>query len=258
MHTVISILRYVPLPNLSELEVRFPITHDFGGFFPNRINSLQIPIEDILQHLRYLELCVCAYTNSADQRHWQTPVLPEYAALPNGTYTPHLFRMIENAPKLESLTLSSVNILDIDFISFPSTLCLQSLHLGGVSISSHVLLSFINLSAHKIKYISFWLVKLKSGTWQQVLLQLCKLPRLLDINIDCGGYTLTGSSSHLADRLLPSPEYRPNIETLHHLDLAALGSLQWRVNSNRIAMGLQPFPDTDYRHVNKPSLEFEM
>lgn len=257
MGTVISILRYAPLPNLSELEVRFPITHDFGRFFPNRTNSLQIPIEDILQHLRHLELCVCAYTDSADQRHRQTPVLPEYAALPNGTYAPHLFRMVENAPKLESLILSSVNILDFDSVTFPSTLCLESLHLGGVSISSDVLLSLINQSAHKMKYISFWLVKLKSGTWQQVLLQLCKLPRLLDINIDYGGYTLTGSSSHLADRLLPSPECRPNIETMHTLDLTELGNLQWQVNSNRIAIGLQPFPDTDYRHINKPSLEFE-
>lgn len=164
MGTVISMLRYLPLPNLLELEVRFPITHDFGRFFPNKTNSLQTPIEDILQHLRHLELCVRAYTDSADQRHRQTPVLPEYAALPNSTYAPHLFRMVENAPNLESLILSSVNILDFDSVTFPSTLCLKSLHLGGVSISSDVLLSLVNQSAHRLKYISFWLVKLKSGT----------------------------------------------------------------------------------------------
>lgn len=62
MDTVISILRYLPLPNLSELEVTFPITHDFGRFFPNKTNSLQIPIGDILQHLRHLGLHVRAYT----------------------------------------------------------------------------------------------------------------------------------------------------------------------------------------------------
>lgn len=55
---------------------------------------------------------------------------------------------------------------------------------------------------------------------------MCKLPRLLDINIDYGGYTLTGSSSHLADRLLPRPECRPNIETMHNLDLTELSNLQ--------------------------------
>ncbi|KAJ5607072.1 hypothetical protein N7537_003691, partial [Penicillium hordei] len=89
--TVISIFCYIPLPSLSELEVRFPITHDFGRFFPNRPNSLQTPIEDIIQHLRHLGLYVCAYTDSADQRHKQTPVLPEYTAFPNSTYPPPIY-----------------------------------------------------------------------------------------------------------------------------------------------------------------------
>lgn len=257
MDTVISILRYLPLPNLSELEVTFPITHDFGRFFPNKTNSLQIPIGDILQHLRHLGLHVRAYTDSADQRYWQTPILPEYAALPNSTYAPDFFRMVESAPNLESLSLSSANVLDFDLVAFPPTLCLESLHLGGVSVSSDVLLSLINQSAHKMKYISFVLVKLKSGTWQQVLFQLCKLPRLLDINIDYSGYTLTGSSSHLADSLLPSPDAPLKIETLHDPDLTELDNIQWRVNLNRISMRLKPFPVTNNLYINKQSLEFE-
>lgn len=252
INTVVSILRDVPLRNLAELEVSFPVTHDFGRFFPNRINSLQIPIEDVLQQLRHLRLNVCAYTDSADQRYSHTPILSEYAALPNGTYAPHLFRMVESAPNLQSLMLSSLNILDIDSVAFPSPLCLQCLYLGGISISSHVLLSLISQSKQEMKYIEFWLVKLNSGTWEQVLLEMCELPRLLDINIDSVGYSLTGSSSDLATRLLPSPDCPTNIETWHYDDFTALGNLQRQINSHRVAIGLKPFPDTDYRHIKEP------
>lgn len=250
MDTVASVLRYVPLPSLTELEVKFPITHDFGRFFPNHPSSLQIPIGDIMKRLRHLGLYVCAYTNQRDQRFWRKPILPEYAALPNDTYAFQLFRMVELAPNLKSLAMHSVNILDIDVLAFQSSPSLRSLYLGGVSISSNVLLLLLNQSAKKIKYINFWLVKLKSGTWQQVLLHMCTLPLLLDINIDYSGYSPTGSSSHLAGRLPPSPEYRPNIETENSFDLPALGVLQRQVNSNRIATGFQPFPDTDYRYIN--------
>lgn len=250
MDTVASVLRYVPLPNLTELEIKFPITHDFGRFFPTNPSFLQIPTRDIVQRLRHLGLYVCAYTDQHDQRHWLTPILPEYAALPNDNFASRLFRIAEIAPNLESLAIHSVNILDIDFLAFPYSLCLRSLCLGGVSISSDILLLLFDQSAKRIKYIDFWLVKLKSGTWQQVLLHMCKLPLLLDINIDFGGYSTTGSSSHLASRIAPDPHYRPNIETENSLDFSALGVLQRQVNSNRIAAGFQPFPDTDYRHIN--------
>lgn len=155
MDTVVSTLRYVPLPKLTELEVSFPITHDFGRFFPNQTSCLQIPIRDITQRLRHLGLYVCAYTDSLDQRHRRSPVLPKYAALPNRTHAMQLFKMIEIAPNLQSLALNSVNILDIDLLAFPRSLCLRSLHLGGVSILCHVLLSLINQSLENLRYINF-------------------------------------------------------------------------------------------------------
>ena len=40
MQTVVRVLRYVPLPTLTELVVKFPITHDFGRLFPSRISPL--------------------------------------------------------------------------------------------------------------------------------------------------------------------------------------------------------------------------
>jgi hypothetical protein len=182
MDTVASVLRYVPLSNLTELEIKFPITHDFGRFFPIYPSSLQIPVGDIVQRLRHLGLSVCAYTDHRDQRFWSKTILSEYAVLPNDNFASRVFRIVEIAPNLESLTIHSVNILDIDFLAFPSSLCLRSLHLVGVSISSNTLLSLLNQFAKRIRYIDFWLVKLKSGTWQQVLLHMCKLPLLLDIN----------------------------------------------------------------------------
>jgi hypothetical protein len=251
MDTVTSVLRYVPLPNLKELEINFPITHDFGRFFPNYPSSLQIPIRDIVHRLRHLGLYVCAYTDQRDQRFWLKPILPENAALPNDHFASRVFRIVEIAPNLESLAIHSVNILDIDFLTFPSSLCLRSLQLGGVSISSITLLFFLlNQFAKRIRYIDFWFVKLKSGTWQQVLLHMCKLPLLLDINFDYVGYSPTGSSSHLASIRDPDPHCPLNIETEHSFDLPALGVLQRQVNSNRIAAGFQPFSGDDYRHMN--------
>lgn len=83
---------------------------------------------------------------------------------------------------------------------------------------------------------------------------MCHLPRLLDVNIDHSGYSLTGSSSDLALRLLPDPERPLNIETMYSFDNDALGNLQRQVNLNRVAIGLRPFPETDYRHMRSASL----
>lgn len=58
MEAVVSTLRYVPLLNLTELEVKFPITYDFGQFFPNQTSSVQIPVQDIIRSLRHLGVYV--------------------------------------------------------------------------------------------------------------------------------------------------------------------------------------------------------
>lgn len=105
-----------------------------------------------------------------------------------------------------------------------------------------------------MEYISLLTVKLKSGTWEQVLLELCKLPHLLDVDIDYSGYSAGGSSSHL-DQPLPSQDQHLQIETSQNPDWGVLGDLERRVNSNRIAMGLQPFGDGRYRHMDV-GLEF--
>lgn len=256
MDAVSSTLRYVPLPNLRELELRFPITYDFGRFFPTQTTSVRIPVEDVTQGLRHLGVYSCEYTDQRDQRYWLKPVLPEYAALPNNMYATRMLRMIEIAPNLQSFAIHSRDILDIDFLAFPPSLRLRCLDLAGVSVSCNNLLALIKQSIQRISYINFSLVKLNSGTWREVLVQMCQLPCLLDINIEGSGYSLTGTSSDIALRLLPEPDRPQDIETMDSFDVPALGNLQRHVNSNRIAFGLQPFPETDYRHINSASLEY--
>jgi hypothetical protein len=254
INTVTTALLYVPLPNLVELELCFPITHNFRHLFPAGASPLRTPIENILRPLRHLGLFVREYTGTQDQRYYREPVLPEYAALPTDTNSFHLFKMVELATNLESLAIGSTDYLSFD----PEPLSqnrLRCLYLNCVSISSDSLLAFIDQSKESIRYIELWQVKMDSGTWQHVLLELCGLPRLLDFVIKSSGYSFTGSSSHLAPGLLPPPDDPQDIETYNYLDNYALGNLQRRVNTNRVAAGFQPFSDFEYSYINRPSLE---
>lgn len=258
MDAVASILRYVPLSKLQELQLKFPVTHDYGRFFPAKSSPVQIPIQKYMKRLRYLGLYVCQYTDHQDEnrgRYWASPVLPEYVSVPNSEYATLMLQMVEMAPNLESLSINSLNILNIDLLTFPSSLSLRSLDLTGVSFSCDQILKILDQSDDRIRYINFSCVYLNSGTWRYILLRMCHLRHLLDINIDFGGYSLSGTSSSLAIKLFPHPERPRNIETDDYRDLDALGNLQRKVNLNRIALGLRPFPDTDYKHINKSPLE---
>ena len=54
INTVVAAIRYVPLLNLTELQVNFPITHDFGQLFSSKASTLRIPIEHVLRRPRHL------------------------------------------------------------------------------------------------------------------------------------------------------------------------------------------------------------
>lgn len=258
MDAVALILRYVPLSKLQELVVKFPITYDYGRFFPSQSSPVQIPIAKYMTRLRYLGLYTCQYTDHQDEnrgRYWASPVLPEYTAVPNNSHATQMFQMIEMAPNLQSLSINSLNILNIDVLAFPSSLSLRSLDLMGVSFSCNQILTVLDQSVDRISYINFSRVYLNSGTWRHILLRMCHLRHLLDINIDSSGYSLNGTSSGLAITIFPHPECPRNIETEDSRDLDALGNVQRQVNLNRIAFRLRPFPDTDYKHINIFPLE---
>lgn len=258
VNTIVAALRYVPLPNLTELEISFPITHDFGKLFNDKASPTRVPIEHVLGSLRHLSLSVTEYTDIIGQRYWRTPVSSANAALPNESYTIYLSRLVQAAVNLDSLAISSTDILNLDNIEFASSLRLRSLCLSSVSISSFRLTSLIEQCEDTVKRIHLNLVKLNSGTWRDVLMQMCKLPRLHFFFIESVGYSLTGSSSDLATRLLPQPDDPDDIETHDSFDLYALGNLQRQVNANRVAAGLPPISEYYYRHVRRHSLEFIM
>lgn len=106
-----------------------------------------------------------------------------------------------------------------------------------------------------MRYIELRQVKLDSGTWQHVQLKLCRLPHLLDFAIKSSGYSSTGSYSHLAHRLLPPIHDPEDIETYNDLGLYALANLQRRINTNRLAAGVEPVSDYICSFINRPSQE---
>jgi hypothetical protein len=250
--TVVSALRYVPLPKLEELEIRLPITRDFSQFTPPKITRLQIPIEKVMQGLRHLALHVCAYTKGMDGEDIPGPILPEHAEHPNNDYAYEMFSMLELATNLDSLKISSFNILDLDPFDIPSSLRLRCLHLEGVAISPEALLTLMNQSEETIRYINLYRVNLSSKTWYYVLLRMNKLFKLLDIQMEHCGYS--GSSAHLNG---DCRDIFQSIESCGFDDSMALGKLQRQVNANRVAAGLQPFSHLKYHWSPEPPAGLE-
>jgi hypothetical protein len=258
INTVVAALRYVPLLNLTALDITFPITYDFEQLICSDASALRIPIDSVLRNLRHLSLKVSQYTSHRGQRYWSTRVSPENAALPNDIYAIHLFRLVELAVNLNSLEICSTDLLSLDNIQFGRSLRLKSLDLTSVAVSSRTLLSLLEKCQESMRSVQLWRVELNSGTWQHVLLQMSKLPHLLDFAIGSSGYSSTGTSSHFALGFLPAPGKQQDIETTNFLDLHALGNLQRQVNANRTAAGISQISEFDYRHMQRQPLESVM
>ncbi|RAL11844.1 protease inhibitor [Aspergillus homomorphus CBS 101889] len=243
---IVNALRYVNLPYLEGLELYFPIAHDFGYFFPNHSTPLRIPMEDLLHGLKYLALHVTAFTKELGQRYLKTPVLPAHAALPNDLHAAHLLRLVELAPNLEALWISSTDVLPFYTIHFSPALHLTSLCLSRVLITFDHFHALIDQCKDSLKHIELSLVQLHSGTWYMVLTQLRQLPHLIDFSINSCGYPATGPNAHLVG-LLPARDDPEPLETMNSADYDGLWELRDFVNASRIALGLDPFECTDLR-----------
>ncbi|KAJ5927688.1 hypothetical protein N7516_009461, partial [Penicillium verrucosum] len=160
-------LCYVPLPNLTELELRLPMTNDFAPLFAENISTLRIPIEQTLSRLHYIGLHVYAQTN---QQSCAT----------------HLLRIVELSTSLISLSLSSTNYLSIDRLKLGPTVHLRFLSLHKVKISSRNLLNIFEQCSESMKYIELRHVKLEGGTWREILSAIDGLPNLYDFDISVG------------------------------------------------------------------------
>ncbi|CDM29095.1 unnamed protein product [Penicillium roqueforti FM164] len=160
-------LCYVPLPNLTELELQLPMTNDLAPLFAENISTLRIPIEQTLSRLHHLRLQVYAQTNQQ-------------------SCAAHLLSIAELSTSLTSLSLSSTNYLSIDRLKLGSTVRLQFLSLREVKISSQNLVNIIEQCSESMKYIELRHVKLETGTWREILSAMDSLPHLYDFDISVG------------------------------------------------------------------------
>ncbi|KAL2818782.1 hypothetical protein BDW59DRAFT_126510 [Aspergillus cavernicola] len=233
INTVARILCYVPLPNLSELEIEFPTTLGFDLLFPITTSALQIPIDQVMRRLRHINISIVP--------NW--PESPsDHLAFPDKSHTKHMFKLIEYATSLRSLSISgsAPTPLPLDHIKFPQSLRLRYLNFNAVSISLSNLLSLVNQCADCIEYITCWSVTLNSGDWQHFLSRLCQLrpPDLLNVFVHSCGYSRTGESSHLAPTVTPPYGDELDTETQNDGDIRVLATLERQVRANRAAAGL--------------------
>jgi Leucine-rich repeat (LRR) protein len=131
---ILMVLCYVPLPNLSELEIMLPMTNNFAPLFAEKISTLRIPIEQTLSRLHYLGLHVYAQANQQ-------------------SYASHLLRIVELSTNLTSLSLSSPNFLSIDSLRLSPRVRLRYLFLQNVNISSQNMVDIIEQSIGSLTYI---------------------------------------------------------------------------------------------------------
>jgi hypothetical protein len=118
-----------------------------------------------------------------------------------------------------------------------------------VDFSPH-LSSLVDQCRETIRYIDLWHVTLNSGTWERVL--SCNLPHLVHFSISHSGYSTTGSTAHLH-----GPGLVDDLETSNVLDVVALCDLKQRINANRAAVGIEPFPETvDYPQMVQKVLDY--
>ncbi|PYH78057.1 hypothetical protein BO82DRAFT_292213, partial [Aspergillus uvarum CBS 121591] len=236
VNTVISSLRYVPLPNLTELDIAFPITHDFAQFFPHKTissSALRISTEHILERLHHLGLRITAApTEHAQPQQHESPSPPPGATAHNPGFN------------LKSLAIASADTLDLDGASFSRALRLESIQLRRVSISSYKLLSLVEQCKDSIQHIELHQVKLNSGEWQHVLSRMTHLPGLVSFVIKSCGYSSTGAGATYYN---PHGASGAVMKTTNSTEILALGALHRRVHENRVNCGLAPFRETEFR-----------
>ncbi|KAF4212252.1 hypothetical protein CNMCM5878_001470 [Aspergillus fumigatiaffinis] len=242
----ITALHYVPIPHLEALDVSFPLAYDFEKIFPSGPIRLRVPIESILGRLKYLRLHVSAHTNEQGQRYWRTPVLPAHAALPNDLYAGRLVDLTNGAPNLDSLSITSIDLLPLQFERFNIYIRLTSLSLTRVLLSSDYFLPLIRQSKDTLRHLQLHLLQLHQGTWDEVLSFMAQLTRLVDFSIGSCGYPSTGPNADLS-ALQSAPDDTVALETLNIADETAFERLRERVNTNRAAEGLRPFTNRDFR-----------
>lgn len=231
VRAIASTLRYADSLNLTELDITFPIAHDFGQLSCDRKSASCNSVERMMRPLGHLGLHV---------RDWTGPVLPADAAHANETSALNMFKLVEAARALESLAITGTNHLDMDQITFQHSLQLSNLYLSRLSLSPDTFSFLIKDCSECIRDVQLYHVELKSGTWQHALVEIIKVhpPNLVEFYMDSCGYSLLGTCVGLRPGLLPPPDDPNPIESSNYSDVSALRVLQAQVAENRRSSGL--------------------
>lgn len=250
-HIVVTALRNVPLPNLTELDITLPIAHDFETFFAAERTPSPISIRDVFGRLRHLGLFLSDYTNHIG-RYSPRRVSAANAAHPNNVHVIQLVNLVELAVNLESLAIGGSDPITINDLRLPRGLA--SLSLQHVSISFDVLDSLILDCKKTLTSIELRQVEAERGNWSDALKVLhTKLTNLHNFIILSSGYSERGENFLLRPDfpcdLSRDPYEFPDIETLFQGDLTELGMLQRQVSENRFYAGLEDIPLTEFRRM---------
>ena len=270
-----DLLRYVPMLNLQELTLALPLTYDFSAIIRRAMTTedtpLRIPLHTAMAPLRHVDLTVYD-SHDKDPISGRVPpstsrATPRAAAQlrpPNYAYAAQFFRLAHLPARLESLRISCTHFLDMDHLDICLLMHLRSLDLRHVKVSSTKLLSILSACAATLHGIVFEGVELKSGTWRDIFLALCKLDGLVVVHVmDRCTYAWDGVSAQWAPRDSRRRRRRQEkkgqqpkeLLTTFYLDEPALGNLQRWFLANRLREGMQPIDDISVRYLNWEPLQ---
>lgn len=236
---------------LQTLELTLPLTYDFANLAnTSRKHSpkpYRRPLLRFMKDLKHLHLAVSDKSGLGGERYFNSEETQRHWMYPNTLHAIDFFHFATLPDRLHSLSICATHILDMDILDTHNLRSLQILQLTRVKISQEILAAIPSRNVSTLKSIEFDQLELKSGTWESLLLDFCSLPCLERFWINSCGYARDGTSHNLASGLFPPIDDPPEIETLNHGDIFALGSLQRHVNQVRTLAGYQPFTEYDYR-----------
>jgi hypothetical protein len=252
-----NVLRYLPLHGLKDLTIALPVTHDFATVLSGTATTpSRTPADTILRKIEHMDFLVCDASGPRGERYFSSSPSTAQRLFPNEAHAHKLFNIIQSAVNLRSLRVTSTHVLDMDRLNVEHLNKLQNLELNRVKILCDRLLSIARQNESTLRsFHLWWYVELKTGTWTDVLLGLCRLPKLVAFHVQSIGYAEGGDSSRYRPGLLPEIDNPRDIETYHYLDWNALGNAQRHVAAMRKINGLPEMGSNDFRNAEMESVE---
>ena len=258
-NTVAAILTHIANDNLRHLTVRVPCTHDFHTILEYDRNGVysqcRLPLARTISSLRSLSLNICDNSGQYGQRYYYKK--PSSLVQTFGSqeqYAQSLFDFASIAKDLESLTISCTVPLNFDLFLPEKLHSLRDLSLSCVKTTGEHLMCFMAQNRRTLEWISFTSVELMSRTWEDVFVQACGFPLLLQILVRSSGYARDGSSSHFGSALLPAFDDPQSLEGHRYRDEYALGDVTRLVNQRRREHDMYEISECDEPSVLLPPL----